>query len=73
MVIDRITPVEPEHYKSGDKEAKDLIKEFLDFLELDGYEGFLMGNVLKYLARYNRKGQRTSDLAKAQTYIEFLK
>lgn len=55
----------PAHYTSGSVETIDHIR---DMLTADGYEGYLVGNVLKYLARYRYKGG-TEDLRKAAWYL----
>lgn len=37
-----------------------------------GWHGYLLGNVLKYLARAPLKGDKLNDLRKAQHYLERL-
>jgi len=58
----------PTHYTSGSIECIDAIKAALTHEQTLGY---LRGNVLKYLWRYDRKGG-ASDLRKARTYLEWL-
>ena len=36
------------------------------------YQGFLKGNVIKYVSRYRYKGTPEADLIKAQTYLGWL-
>lgn len=36
-------------------------------------EAYYMGNIIKYLYRYPKKGTLEADLAKAAQYMEFLK
>lgn len=55
----------PSHYNTGDIEVIDYIK---DKLTPEQYEGFLVGNVLKYISRYRHKGG-VEDLKKAQWYL----
>lgn len=59
----------PPHYTSGSLECIDWIEMFLDESELDGY---LKGNVLKYLWRYKDKGEPVRDLRKAMWYLDKL-
>ena len=40
---------------------------------LSGAEAYYMGNIIKYLYRYPKKGTLETDLAKAAQYMEFLK
>ena len=58
----------PTHYTSGSIECIDAIKAALTHEQVVGY---LRGNVLKYLWRYDRKGG-ADDLRKARTYLEWL-
>lgn len=57
----------PAHYQLRDG------KQSLDFIEStltpEQFEGFLRGNALKYLIRYNRKGTPKADLRKALDYV----
>lgn len=55
----------PAHYTSGNIETIDHIR---DMLTAEGFEGYLVGNVLKYLARYRLKGG-VEDLRKASWYL----
>ena len=40
---------------------------------LSGAEAYYMGNIIKYLYRYPKKGTLYSDLAKAEEYTKFLR
>ena len=65
-------PVEsPTHYNSGSIECIDAIKESMSERE---FRGYLKGNVMKYLWRYDRKvkGKAREDLKKANWYLERL-
>ena len=58
----------PPHYTAGSVECIDAIKASLTPQQ---YAGYLRGNVIKYLWRYDRKGG-VEDLRKARTYLEWL-
>ena len=55
-----------EHYRKRGKESIEILK---DALTTEQFKGFLLGNVYKYLNRYEYKGEPTGDLYKAATYI----
>lgn len=59
----------PSHYTQGKVETIEILKEFLTKEE---FEGFLKGNVLKYLHRYKYKNG-LEDLKKASWYLDELK
>lgn len=59
--------VRPEHYM-GKIEVIDYID---DRLSQEQFEGYLVGNVLKYISRYEKKNG-TEDLCKAQWYLDKL-
>jgi len=65
MMPDNINPL---HYKSGDIECIDAIKASMTASEFFGY---LRGNTLKYVWRYNQKGG-LEDLKKAEWYLKRL-
>ena len=46
--------------------------DFYESVSKEHYEGFCRFNAIKYLSRYDSKGQPLQDLAKAQHYIEML-
>ena len=53
------------HYRHGELEVIDIIKLALTD---EQYEGFLLGNMLKYILRADFKGQHNSDMTKAIDY-----
>jgi len=57
----------PAHYNAGKYEVIDLIESVCG----DHYDGFLLGNVIKYLARYKHKNG-LEDLQKAEWYLKRL-
>jgi hypothetical protein len=57
----------PVHYNTGDIEAIDAILAATN----DVSEGYLQGNILKYVWRYRYKN-RIEDLKKARWYLEKL-
>lgn len=59
----------PSHYTQGDIECIDAIKASMDQRE---YLGYLKGNVVKYIWRYDKKGADVEDLEKATWYLERL-
>ena len=63
-------PVEqPDHYNNGAIEAIEAIKASMPENE---FRGYLKGNALKYLWRYDYKGKPVEDLRKCKWYIERL-
>jgi hypothetical protein len=56
----------PKHYNTGDIECIDAIKASMSEEE---FKGYLKGNILKYLWRYNYKGKPREDLSKAAWYL----
>ena len=69
MVEDKVTMIEPQadnvnhpaHYKVGGIET-------IDFIEAKGLS-YHLGNVVKYIARADNKGNREEDLLKARWYL----
>jgi len=61
--------VQPDHYTMGGIEVLDIMKAKLS---QEKFEGYLEGNVIKYMMRSAYKGKRTQDLAKAHYYLERL-
>lgn len=61
----------PDHYTWKGVECKDVIETMTR--GLSGIEAYYMGNIIKYLYRYPKKGTLETDLAKAAQYMEFLK
>tara|TARA_R100000234_G_C4986883_1_gene173715 strand:- start:1129 stop:1398 length:270 start_codon:yes stop_codon:yes gene_type:complete len=68
MSIDELIVNSPPHYKQGDVECIEAIKSATG----DGYQGYLQGNIMKYIWRYRAKGQRLNDLRKAEWYLKEL-
>ena len=68
MTIDELVVNSPPHYKQGDVECIEAIKSATG----DGYQGYLQGNIMKYIWRYRAKGQAINDLKKAQWYLKEL-
>lgn len=58
----------PNHYKQGERET---IENIRDTISSEGYQGYCVGDVVKYLARYKFKNG-LEDVRKAKKYIEFL-
>jgi hypothetical protein len=64
-----IDPVaQPDHYNKGAIEAIEAIKASMHPQE---YKGYLKGNCLKYLWRYEYKNG-VEDLRKARVYLDWL-
>lgn len=61
-------PINPSHYTSG---AIECIEAIEASLTAEAFRGFLKGNVIKYLWRYERK-KGSEDLLKAQWYLNRL-
>lgn len=61
----------PYHHTWKGMECKDVIETMVT--GLSGIEAYYMGNIIKYLYRYPKKGTLETDLAKAAQYMEFLK
>lgn len=59
----------PEHYTYGDIECIEAIKASMN---KEAFCGYLKGNVLKYIWRYEHKNDAGEDLAKAKWYISRL-
>lgn len=58
----------PVHYTAGGIECIDYLRNKLGAA---GFEGFLRGNVIKYLTRYDQKGG-VEDIRKARRYLDWL-
>jgi hypothetical protein len=67
MVTDNVNS--PAHYGQGQIEAIDYIS---DFLTPEEYQGYLRGNIAKYLHRWPWKGKPVEDLKKAAWYLDRL-
>ena len=57
-----------DHYKQGHIECIDAIKASMSH---EAFKGFLKGNIIKYLWRYEHKGG-VLDLSKADAYMRWL-
>lgn len=60
---------QPKHYTQGKFETIDVIMDVTQ--HLSGKEGYLVGNIIKYLSRYKFKNG-TEDLKKARWYLNKL-
>ena len=58
------------YYDEGGIEVISIIKAKLT---PEQYEGFLLGNALKYLCRVNFKGDKERDIEKAAVYLSLAK
>lgn len=67
MVTDNVN--NPAHYTAGDIECIDAIKASMDH---DSFCGYLKGNVVKYMWRYQLKNSPIEDLEKAKWYLNRL-
>lgn len=61
-------PIKPSHYNVGGIETIDYIRAKLGKV---GYEGYCLGNILKYVSRADYK-DGVQDLKKAAKYLEWL-
>lgn len=68
MTIDELVVNSPPHYKQGDVECIEAIKSATGA----EYQGYLQGNIMKYIWRYRAKGQAINDLKKAEWYLKEL-
>jgi hypothetical protein len=59
--------INPDHYKQGKLETIDIIESATG----ENFDGFLIGNVVKYVSRYKYKNG-LEDLKKAQWYLQKL-
>jgi len=56
----------PEHYNTGAVECIEAIEESMSSV---AFKGYLKGNAMKYLWRYDYKGKQVEDLQKCQWYL----
>lgn len=61
--------VNPSHYRQGKFETIDVILDTVQ--HLNGREAYLVGNIIKYISRYNFKNG-IEDLEKARWYLNKL-
>jgi|TARA_R110000787_G_scaffold72581_4_gene161792 hypothetical protein len=59
----------PKHYNSGNIECIEAIEESMSS---HAFKGYLKGNCMKYLWRYDYKGKQVEDLQKAGWYLRRL-
>ena len=59
----------PDHYNTGNIECIDAIEESMSSV---AFKGYLKGNCMKYLWRYDYKGKQVEDLQKAGWYLQKL-
>jgi len=59
----------PKHYNTGNIECIDAIEESMSSV---AFKGYLKGNCMKYLWRYDYKGKSVEDLQKAGWYLNKL-
>lgn len=57
----------PTHYTTGNIETIDYIRDSLGA----GFVPYCLGNVTKYIARYDKKGKPIEDLRKAAVYLNW--
>jgi hypothetical protein len=65
--IDKADPINPSHYRQGGIECIEAMKVALG----GGFFGYLRGNAIKYLWRYDKKNG-VEDLKKARWYLDRL-
>lgn len=58
----------PNHYVTGEIEVIDYIR---DKLQPEQFVGYCLGNVMKYVSRYDKKGEPVEDLSKADVYLRW--
>ena len=61
----------PKHYTQGEIECIEVIKYINDKLHMEGYEGYCLGNFIKYIWRCNFKNG-WEDIDKAIFYLNEL-
>ena len=59
----------PDHYNTGNIECIEAIEESMSSV---AFKGYLKGNCMKYLWRYDYKGKQVQDLQKAGWYLNKL-
>jgi len=59
----------PTHYTQGEVECIEAIKSSMSE---ESFRGYLKGNAIKYIWRYEKKANKEEDLAKAIWYIKRL-
>lgn len=59
-----------DYYSVNGLSPLDVMKN--GFVTKDEYRGFLIGNVLKYINRFQYKNDALNDLYKCREYLDFL-
>jgi len=59
----------PDHYNQTSMETIHIIQNSMD---TDEFQGYLKGNIIKYVARHKHKGMPLKDILKAQWYMGWL-
>lgn len=59
----------PEHYNQGGIECIEALKACMSE---EAFNGFLKGNIIKYMWRYEAKGKPAEDLRKTEFYLSRL-
>lgn len=57
----------PKHYTNNEIEVIEFIEQTVKYYPSE--QAYLIGNVIKYLARANHKGTKEADLLKAENYL----
>lgn len=63
--------IEPDYYHNG-TDGVDTIEMLYRTIPFEQFRGFMKGNVIKYVTRYDRKNG-PEDLKKAHTYLDRLR
>ena len=64
QIMDNVN--KPTHYNTGNIECIEAIEESMSSV---AFKGYLKGNCMKYLWRYDYKGKQVEDLQKAGWYL----
>lgn len=59
----------PAHYADSEIECIDAMRSSMT---KEAFSGYCKGNVMKYLWRFEKKGEGTRDLEKAKVYLQWL-
>ena len=62
----------PPHYKHNDDYNIECIDAIGASMSQEAFRGYLKGNIIKYLWRYEHKGKLETDLQKSQWYLNKL-
>ena len=65
----------PPHYNKGGMEVIEVIELVTGEKRTgdQGFIGYLVGNIIKYLLRFEHKGNPVQDIEKAEWYLKLLK